>query len=377
MSDIVKKVSPIFSLMALGLLGLTNNLENEPPKPTLFTNNQTEILTPTIHMGCDTLLANTATHCYLNQYAALAMDANSGEVLASYNPHKPLYPASLVKMMTILLALEKLDDGSWQPNTPLKAKKFYSATPRLVKLDLKENQQITAQQAIFAAFIISAADGAQTLAGNIAGSPSAFVTKMNEKAAALGMCNTHFTDAVGDYGPKQHPQKSTAYDMALLAQVLNKKYANYSQLLAAPHVYWPEKNKTYNNHALTPYLKRRGMVWGKTGFLKTSSNNLAGSFCDNADTLSTNLLIVTFGAKSAWDRAHHTADFLATTKQIVENNKFNRSHLFGYAQCAHGVPGLQQSWWQLGGPASVLRQSHRPFLRNSHMSHRQSGLRPH
>ena len=348
MGYIVKKAPSIFSLAALGLLGLTNSLENKPPTPALFATNQTEILAPT-NMGCDTLLANTATHCNLNQYASVAMDAHSGEVIASYNPHKALYPASLVKMMTVLLALEKLDDGSWQLNTPLKAKTFCSTTPRLAKLNLKENQQITVEQGIFGAFIVSAADAAQTLACNMAGSPSAFVTKMNEKADALGMCNTVFTDAVGDYGPNDCQQKSTAYDMALLAQALNQKHAAHSQLLAAPSVYWPQKNKTYNNHALTPHLKKHDMVWGKTGFLDKSGNNIAAVFKDN-------MIVVTFGNNSAWDRAYHTADFLRTAKEIKANQQFSRSHLFGCAQSAHGVLGLPPSWWQQGGPTNVLRQ---------------------
>lgn len=286
----------------------------------IVTNNQphtqpTKLTRPT--MGKDTLLSKAYIHCDPKKYGALVMDSETGEVILSYNPHQPLYPASMVKMMTTLLALEKLERGEWQENTVLKAQIFKSSTPGLANLGLRQNQSITVGDDIKATFIVSAADAAQTLAVAIAGSPENFVIQMNAKAKALGMNNTHFENAPGDkdhkLGPGKNAQVSTPYDMALLMKALWEKGQNYSHLLTVPTVSFG-KYKEYTNHALKPELKTAGMVVGKTGYFKEAGCNMTGLFADNKIT-------VLYGAYSNWDRAKHLLELKYAADNLVKTKK--------------------------------------------------------
>lgn len=146
----------------------------------------------------------------LASQAAVLLDADTGAVLYEKNMHQVLYPASITKIMTALLAVQALE-----PEQVLTVSQAaVNAVPRTSShISLVPGEQITAEQALYAIGMESANDAANVLAEAVSGSLEAFAEKMTETAAALGARNTQFSNANGlpDSG-----HTTTAYDMALI-----------------------------------------------------------------------------------------------------------------------------------------------------------------
>ncbi len=152
--------------------------------------------------------------------AAVVVDAATGEVLMQKNMHESLPPASMLKMMTELVTLEKIDAGE------LALTDSVTASARASKVGgsqvyLKEGETFTVEDLLRALTIHSANDAATALAEKVAGSTEAFVELMNEQARQLGMKDTVFESVHGlPPGRGQVTDLSSAYDMALLCRAL-------------------------------------------------------------------------------------------------------------------------------------------------------------
>lgn len=146
----------------------------------------------------------------LASQAAVLLDADTGAVLYEKNMHQVLYPASITKIMTALLAVQALE-----PEQILTVSQAaVNAVPRTSShISLVPGEQITAEQALYAIGMESANDAANVLAEAVSGSLEAFAEKMTETAAALGARNTHFSNA---NGLPDSNHTTTAYDMALI-----------------------------------------------------------------------------------------------------------------------------------------------------------------
>ena len=151
----------------------------------------------------------------LNCTSAVLMDASNGKILFSKKPDEQIFPASTTKLMTVLLLLENsaLDD---EIKCGREVDQFHSSSS-LVGLD--QNEKVTVKDMVYACLLASGNDAAAAAAVHVAGSESAFVEKMNEKAAALGLENTHFENA---HGLQKETHYSTARDMASLARTVIK-----------------------------------------------------------------------------------------------------------------------------------------------------------
>ena len=152
--------------------------------------------------------------------SALVMDAETGEVLFAENPDAAVYPASVVKLMNLLVILERIEQGKntlaeMVPVTVEAAKTGGSQ----VYLDPKETFSI--EDLLYALAVQSANDAAVALAVHIAGSKEGFVALMNQKAAELGMKNTRIHSVHGlPPSEGQEPDVTTASDLALLCRAL-------------------------------------------------------------------------------------------------------------------------------------------------------------
>ena len=148
--------------------------------------------------------------------AALLMEAHTGRVLFADNEHEKLPPASVTKVMTMLLIYEALDNGriEWDQVVTVSA---HAAGMGGSQVYLEEGEQQTVRDLVKAIVIASANDAAVAMAEHVAGSESAFVQMMNDRAAALGMENTHFKNACGLDAPGH---LTTAYDIALMSRQL-------------------------------------------------------------------------------------------------------------------------------------------------------------
>lgn len=148
--------------------------------------------------------------------ACLLMEKTTGEVLYAVNEHEQLEPASVTKIMTLLLVMEAIDSGSLHYDDMVTAS-AYACSMGGSQIWLKENEQMTVGEMLKAVCVASANDASVALAEHIAGSAEAFVEKMNQRAAELGMEDTHFVNPTG-LPAKGHV--TSAYDIALMSREL-------------------------------------------------------------------------------------------------------------------------------------------------------------
>ncbi|MBT8408395.1 MAG: D-alanyl-D-alanine carboxypeptidase, partial [Alphaproteobacteria bacterium] len=161
-------------------------------------------------------------------YAAMVMDARSGEVLHSRNADTRLHPASLTKMMTLYIAFEAVERGEISMDTMVTISKRAASEPPS-KLGLKSGQRIKLRHLVRAAAVKSANDAATAIAEAIEGSEAAFARRMNRTAKALGMTRTTFKNA---HGLTEKGHLSTARDMTLLGRHLFFDYPDYYNLFS-------------------------------------------------------------------------------------------------------------------------------------------------
>lgn len=148
--------------------------------------------------------------------AVVLMERETGTVLYSENPDEELPPASVTKVMTMLLVAEALDAGTIQTDTPVTAS-AYAASMGGSQVYLKEGEQMTVDDLLKAVAVASGNDAAVALAEHLAGSESAFVDRMNQKAAELGMTHTHFANCNGLPAEGHY---TSACDIALMSRAL-------------------------------------------------------------------------------------------------------------------------------------------------------------
>lgn len=154
--------------------------------------------------------------------SAILMEGATGEVLYEKNAHERLAPASVTKIMTLLLVMEALESGriGWDDTVTASAA---AAAKGGSQIYLEENEQLPLEEMLKSVVVSSANDCATALAEHIAGSESAFVQMMNERAAELGMTDTHFVNCTGlDDEPDAAEHLTTAYDIALMSRELLK-----------------------------------------------------------------------------------------------------------------------------------------------------------
>ena len=120
--------------------------------------------------------------------AALLIDPDTEEILYARNIHERLYPASLTKIMTCLLVLESIDDGTLTRDTVLTASETaINAVPADgSSVGIKPGEQLTVDELLYCIMLSSANEGCNMLAEAVSGSIESFVEKMNDKATALG-----------------------------------------------------------------------------------------------------------------------------------------------------------------------------------------------
>ena len=148
--------------------------------------------------------------------SAILMEKSTGTVLYELDSHTQYEPASVTKVMTLLLTFEALDAGA------ITLDQMVTISAQAVSMGgsqiwLKENEQMSVQDLLKAVTVVSANDGAVALAELIAGSESAFVERMNQRAQELGMTDTHFVNCTG-LPAESHV--TTAYDIALMSRNL-------------------------------------------------------------------------------------------------------------------------------------------------------------
>ena len=222
------------------------------------------------------------------------MDVSNGKLLLGNNEHERLYPASVTKIMTLLLVIERIDSGKLSLEDKVTASTA-AAGKGGSQIWLKEGETMTVDELLRAAAIGSANDACTALAEHIAGSEEGFVKLMNAKANELGMKDTNFENCTGlDDDTENH--LTSAYDIALMSRELlsHERIQNYTTV-------WMDSLRSgatelVNTNKLVRFYK------GTTG-LKTGTTSKAGH-CISASAMRKNLhlIAVVLGAENSTDR---------------------------------------------------------------------------
>lgn len=270
-----KTIAFMLLFLLLISIGVTVFAENE-------TNNAAdkyEFTTPSIEVSCK---------------SAVLMNAESGEIIFSKNENEAHSPASVTKIMTLLLVMEALDEGriSAESAVPISAN---AASMGGSQVFLKEGESMTVEELVKCTVIASANDAAVALSEYVYGSEEAFVKAMNEKAASLGMNNTNFENTTGlDDTTTNHV--ASALDIAIMSRELIKHpmILEYSSL-------WQDSIRD-GEFTLTNTNRLVRYYDGCTG-LKTGSTDKAG-YCISAtaERDGMNLIAVVMGADTRDER---------------------------------------------------------------------------
>ena len=234
------------------------------------------------------------------KYAAMVMDARSGEILHSENANKRLHPASLTKMMTLYVVFQAVENGEISLDKKVKISRHAASEPPS-KLGLRPGQKVKLRYLIRAAAVKSANDAATALGEAIEGSEAAFARRMNRTAQAMGMNRTTFKNA---HGLTESGHMSTARDMTILGRHLFYDFPDYYNLFArkttsAGRTQVRNTNRRFLNHY-------RGADGIKTGYTRAAGYNLVASANRNGERIITTV----FGGRSTTTRNAQVAKLM-------------------------------------------------------------------
>ena len=259
----------------------------------------------------------------LSSPSAILMEASTGTVLFEKNPDEVRSPASITKIMTLLLIFENLEKGRIHLEDEVSTS-AYAKSMGGSQVFLEEGEIQTVDTLIKCITVASGNDASVAMAEYIAGSESEFVSMMNDKAAALGMNNTHFMDCCGLTSDSGH--HTTARDVAIMSRELINKYPQIYQYTKI----WMEDithvtgqgSKPFTLSSTNKLLKQYQWATG----LKTGSTSTAKyCFSATANKNGIDLIAVVMGApdfKIRFAEAKNLLEYgFAMTKIYVDENK--------------------------------------------------------
>ena len=229
--------------------------------------------------------------------SAVLLDVTTGTVLYAKNEHERLHPASVTKVMTMLLIMEAIDSGAlhWTDTVTASAT---AAAKGGSQIYLKENETMTVEDMVKSIAVSSANDCACAMAEHLAGSEAAFVEKMNERAAQLGMEDTHFVNCTGlDDSQEAKAHLTSAHDIAIMSRQLLKFHPDIKRFTTI----WMDTVRG-GAFGLSNTNKLVRFYDGATG-LKTGFTAAAG-YCLSASAMreGMELVAVVMGCDSSKDR---------------------------------------------------------------------------
>lgn len=218
-----------------------------------------------------------------NAKSAIMLEASTGEIIFKKNESEKQSPASMTKMMTMLLVLESIEKGIINWNDKITVSNNASSMGGSQIL-LEENEVMSVDDLFKGVAIASGNDAAVALAEKIAGSTSIFVNMMNKRAKELGLSNTNFKNV---HGLDEEGHYSTAYDMAMIAKELvkHKKVLEYSK------IYEDYLRKGTDRELWLVNTNKLVRFYNGVDGLKTGYTETAG-YCLTATALKNNMRII-------------------------------------------------------------------------------------
>lgn len=243
----------------------------------------------------------------LSAKSAVVMEQNSGEILFEKNKDKKLAPASVTKVMSLLLVFQELDRGRLKLSNPVTVSE-HAASMGGSQVFLEPGEKQDVKTLIKCVVVSSANDAVVALAEHICGSEKAFVSRMNKEAQRLGMRHTTFKNACG---LDENGHETTAYDIALMTRELAGKHPQifkYTKIWMDTIIHKTKKGEKEFGLSNTNKLIRQ--YNGCTG-MKTGSTSKAG-FCLSATATRNkmHMIAVVMASESSKTRVSETSKLL-------------------------------------------------------------------
>src|SRR6056297_886657 len=234
--------------------------------------------------------------------SAIILEADTGQIIFEKNADRKLPPASVTKIMTLLIAMEKLEEGSINLSDQVTISR-YAESMGGSQIYLAANTQVELEKLLKAITIASGNDASVAIGEYIAGTYSNFIAMMNDKAAELGMDSTNFANSTGLPDPNHY---STARDISIMAREL----VEYSQVLEWASI-WTETIQLPNRKAMLVNTNSLINKYPSMDGLKTGHTQEAG-FClaSTAKKGDTRLISVVLQGETLTEREEATTRLL-------------------------------------------------------------------
>ena len=265
-----------------------------------------------------------------NVKSAILIERDTGKVLYEKNSNESLPPASMTKIMTMLLIMEALDEGKLSYDEKVRASE-YAASMGGSQIFLEAGEEMTVEELLKGIAIGSGNDASVAMAERIAGSEEAFIDMMNKKAEELELKDTKFQNTTG-LPVEEH--YSSAYDMAIMSKEL-LKYEDITKYTGKYEAYLREDtdNKFWlvNTNKLVRFYP--GVDGLKTGFTREAMYCLTAT----AEKDGMRVIAVVFGAPTPKDRNAQVTKMLDYAfSQYKTHPMFERNHVMGSAKISKG-----------------------------------------
>jgi len=211
----------------------------------------------------------------INSPSAILIDASTGRILFEKNIHEKMYPASITKIMTAVLALEK---GNLDDMVTASYNSVMSIDAGSSNIGLLPEEQLSLENLLYGLMVNSANEAANIIAEHISGSIDEFVNLMNQRAKELGAYNTHFVNTNGLHDDNHY---TTAYDMTLIAKHA-MTFPKFREIVQTIIYELPPTNKMKeirylsNTNLLINYYKSRKYIYEPAIGIKTGYTSKAG-----------------------------------------------------------------------------------------------------
>jgi len=273
---------------------------------------------------CSLLLSNVANAEFdVKARSAILQDFLSGEILYEKNADQSIYPASMTKIMTSIIAFELLEKGDLMLDDKfiISEKAWRLSTAGYSSMFIMVGDEVKVESLLKGIIIASGNDACVALAEGIAGTEEEFAIMMTAKAKEIGMNNTNFTNSSGINDPDNN---STVRDIMIMSNYLIKKYPEY-------YKYFKEKEFTWDRTGGDPIsqgnrnpllYKNLGADGIKTGYLAVEKYSLASSLLKN----NRRLIAVGSGFETKNSRSRESAKLLTwglTNFSLIEIAKNN------------------------------------------------------
>jgi D-alanyl-D-alanine carboxypeptidase len=265
------------------------------------------------------------------KYAAILVDAKTGEVLYSRRPDTPRHPASITKVMTLYLTFEAIEKGELSLNDRITFS-ARAAGQAPSKLPTRKGDTITVEQAVRALTVKSANDVAVALAERIAGTEADFAELMTEKARHLGMKNTRFVNASG---LPDINHSTTARDIAILSLATIQHYPHYYKYFSEPEFVFANQVMKSHNRLLNMMPGADGI---KTGYTRAAGFTLAASAVRDGKRL----IAVVLGGPSTMARDQNVKSLLEAGFDVMKSRAVGlKTTVASYLSEPADVPGFE------------------------------------